>query len=106
VTRLQRASEGSGQSTRRGGDNVIQGSGVRFQDRWRNLVVLRHGAMHSKYYRLLFGRKIRSTYRALHALNAYMRSVNHVGHDCRIVSRKGARRADGDTGKPLRADIF
>ena len=53
LTRLQRASEGSGQSTRRGSDNVIQGSGVRFQNRGRNLVVLRHRAMHSEYDRLV-----------------------------------------------------
>ncbi len=65
---------------------------MRLQDRWRNLVVLRHGAMHSKYYRLLFRRKIRSPHRALHALNVDMRSVNHVGHDCGKVSRKDARR--------------
>jgi len=40
VTRLQRASEGSRQSTSRGRDNVIQGSGVRFQNRLRDFVVL------------------------------------------------------------------
>jgi hypothetical protein len=47
--------------------------------RW-NLVVLRHGAMHSKYHRLLFHRKIGSAYRALHTLNADLRSINHLGH--------------------------
>jgi hypothetical protein len=58
LTRLQRASEGSSQSTSRGGDNVIQGTGVRLQDGRRNLVMLRYGAMHSEYHGLLFGRKI------------------------------------------------
>lgn len=73
---------------------------MRLQDCWRNLVVLRHGAMHSKYYRLWFRRKIRPPHRALHALNAHMRSVNHVGHDCGIVSRKDARRAEGFVSTP------
>jgi hypothetical protein len=50
LTRLQRASEGSSQSTRRRGDNVIQGCGVGLQDRRRNLVMLCYGAMHSEYY--------------------------------------------------------
>ena len=81
MTRFQRASEGSGQSTRRGGDNVIQGSGVRLQDRRWNLVVLRHGAMYSEYYWCWFRRKIRPAHRALHALNAHMRPINNVRHD-------------------------
>ena len=82
MTRLQRASEGSRQSTRGGGDNVIQSSGVRLQERRRNLVMLRYGAMHSEYYGLLFGRKIRSAHGALHALNAHMGPTNNVRHNC------------------------
>jgi hypothetical protein len=87
VTRLQRASEGSGESTGCRGDNVIQGSSVRLQDRRWDLVVLGYSAMHAEYYRLLLLREIRSAHRALHALNAYMRSVNHVRHNGRMVSR-------------------
>ena len=49
LTRLQRASEGSGQSRRRRGDHVIQCRGVWLQDSRRNLVVLRHSAMHAEY---------------------------------------------------------
>jgi hypothetical protein len=87
MTRLQRASEGSGESTGCRCDNVIQRSSVRLQDcRW-HLVVFRHSAMHAEYYRLLLLREIRSAHRALHALNAYMRSVNHVRHNGRMVSR-------------------
>jgi hypothetical protein len=88
VTRLQRASEGSGESTGCSSDNVIERSSVRLQDLRRHLVVFRHGAMHAEYHRLLFLREIRSAYRALHPLNADMRSVNHGGHDGRMVSRK------------------
>jgi hypothetical protein len=87
VTRLQRASEGSGESTGCGGDNVIERSSVRLQDSRWDLVVFRHGAMHAEYYRLLFLREIGSAHRALHPLNAYMRSVNHVRHNGRMVSR-------------------
>lgn len=92
LTRLQRASEGSSQSTRRSGDNVIQGCSVGLQDRRRNLVMLRHGAMYSEYYGYLFGRKIRPAQRALYALNAHMGPVNHLRHDDRMVSRKSALR--------------
>ncbi len=88
MTRLQRASEGSGESTGGSGDNVIERSSVWLQDRRRDPVVFRHGAVHAEYYRLLFLREIRSAYRALHPLNAYMRSVNHVRHNGRIVTRK------------------
>ena len=103
MTRLQRASEGSGQSTRRGGDNVIQGSGVRLQDRRRDLVVLRHGAMHSEYYGLLFGRKISPAHGALHSFNAHIGPVNHLRHNDQMVSRKSPH---VDTGRPLRANLF
>jgi len=60
---------------------------VRFQDRRRNFVVRRYGAMHSEYYGLLLCRKIRFTRRALQTLNTRMGPVNHVGHDCRMISR-------------------
>ena len=90
MTRHQRASKGSSQSTGGGGDNVIQGSGVRLQDRRWNLVVLRHGAMRPEYYGLGFRRKMRSAHRALNALNAHVRTVNHLGHNDRMVARKGA----------------
>jgi hypothetical protein len=103
LTRFQRASEGSRQSTRRGGDNVIQGSGVRLQNRRRHFVVFRYGAMHAEYYRPLFGRKIRPAYGALYALNAHIGPVNHLRHNDRIVSRKSAH---GDTGRLLKANLL
>jgi len=90
LTRLQRASEGSGESTRCGGNNVIQGSGVGLQDCGWNLVVLSHRAMHAEYYGLGFRRKIRSAHGALNALNAHVRTINHLGHNDRMVARKGA----------------
>jgi len=86
LTRLQRASEGSRKSTRSGRYNIVQGGSVRLQDRLRNLVMLRNGAVHSEQDRLIFRRKIRSAHRALHALDANMRPINHFGHYCWIVS--------------------
>ena len=102
MTRLQRASKGSSQSTGRGGDNVIQGSGVRLQDRRRHLVMLRYGAMHSEYYGPLFGWKVRPAHRALNALYAHIGTVNHLRHNDRMVSRKNTH---GDTGRPNRRPL-
>lgn len=47
-TRLQRASEGSGQSTSRRGDYIIERRRVWLEDVGRYLVMLRYGAMHAK----------------------------------------------------------
>ena len=52
LTRLQRASKGSGQSTSCGCNYVIQRSGMRLRNRWRNLVVLGDCAMHAEDDRL------------------------------------------------------
>lgn len=60
---------------------------MRFQNCGRNLVVLRHRAVYSEYDRLLFRWKVRSSHRALHALDAHMGPVNHIGHYGRIVSQ-------------------
>ena len=91
MARLQRASEGSSKSTRSSSNNIIQGSSVRFQNGFGNLVVLSYGAVDSEDDRLVFLRKIRSTHRALHSLNTHMRPVNYFGHYCWIVSRKAFR---------------
>jgi hypothetical protein len=45
---------------------------MRLQDCRRNLVVLRYGAMHSEYDRLLFGRKKRPAHSASHTFNSHM----------------------------------
>jgi hypothetical protein len=103
LTRFQRASEGSSKSTRCGGDDVIQGSGVRLQNRRRHLVMFRYGAMHPEYYRPLFGRKIRPSDGALHALNAHIGPVNHLRHNNRMVSRKSA---GAETGRRRPANLF
>ena len=58
-----------------------------FQNFRRDFVMLGDSAMHSEYYGLLLCRKIRFTRRALQTLNTRMGPVNHVGHDCRMISR-------------------
>jgi hypothetical protein len=50
--------------------------------------MVRYSAMHSEYYGLLFGRKIRPADRSFHALNAHMGPVNHLRHDDQRVSRR------------------
>ena len=85
LTRLQRAPEGSDQSTRRGCDNVIERRGMGLQDRRRNLVMLRYGAVRSEQDGFLFRRKISFAQRTLHTHNAHIGPVNDVGHYCRMV---------------------
>jgi hypothetical protein len=48
LTRLQRAPEGPGESTRRGRDNVVQRGRMGLKDVRRHFVVLGHCAMHSE----------------------------------------------------------
>jgi len=56
VTRFQRAAEGAGKSTSGSRDDVIQRRGVRFQNGWRNLVVLSDSPVDSEYHRRCFCR--------------------------------------------------
>lgn len=88
LTRFQRAPEGAGESTRGRRHDVIQGRGMRFQDGRRHLVVLRYGAVHSKYHGLFLGRQISPAYRALHALNADIGAVNNIRHNAESISRR------------------
>ena len=64
---------------------------MRLQNLPRDFVVLRHGAVHAEYYRLFFRRKKCSAYRALHALNADMRPVNHVRHDWDDITKSALK---------------
>ena len=56
LTRLQRASEGPGQSTGGRRYDVVEGRGMLLELAGRELVVLGNGAMDAEYDRLLFGR--------------------------------------------------
>ena len=79
-TRLQRAPEGTGQSTSGAGDHVIDSSSVWFkQIRW-NFVVFGNGAMHSEGHRIWFGGQIGAPHRPFHALDPDLGAVCDVRH--------------------------
>ena len=56
LTCIQRTAEGSGQSAGSGGDDVIEGGGMRFGDVWGNPVMSGDCAMDTEQDRLRFGR--------------------------------------------------
>jgi hypothetical protein len=84
LTRFQRAPEGSSQSTRSRGDNVIERGRMRFEDlRW-HFVVLRYCAVYSEENRRLFRRQPCAPEGAFHTLDPHTRHVRwirHVEHD-------------------------
>jgi hypothetical protein len=74
LTRLQRASEGSGKSTRSGGDN--QSRSVRFEYRRRNLVMFRYRAVHTENHGRGFGRKPGSANRSPDAFDSNLGTID------------------------------
>ena len=80
LARLQRASEGPRESTRRGGDDVVEGRRVGTEDLRRDLVMGRDGAVHPEDHRLVLGGKVCLAQGALHPLDPDLRAVNHFGH--------------------------
>ena len=70
LTRLQRASKSSRQSTSCRCDDVIQRGGVRLQDVRRNFVMLSYGAVDAEDHGLRFDRQIGSPDRPFHAFDA------------------------------------
>jgi hypothetical protein len=69
LARLQRATQGPGQSTGRRGDDVVEGGGLRVVLAGGRLVVLRHLVMDAEKHRLPLRRKVRPPERALHPLD-------------------------------------
>jgi len=82
VTRFQRASEGAGKSTSGSRDDVIQRRGVRFQNGWRNLVVLSDSPVDSEYHRSCFCGQVCFSNRSLHPFDSNFGTINNVGHRC------------------------
>ena len=80
LTRLQRASEGAGESTSGGGDDVVERGGVRIKDVRRDLVMFGDRAMHAEQHGRGLGGQPGPTERALEALDLDVRAVNDVGH--------------------------
>ena len=80
LTRFQRASKGSGQSTGGGRHDVIQRGGVRLDDVFRNSIVFGDCPVHPENHWGVFGRKICQPHGPFEALNPDLRTINHLGH--------------------------
>ena len=81
LTRLQRASKGSGKSACRGGDDVVECGCSWFRNVGRDLIMLRYGAMDTKNNRLRFSRKIRLAHRPFHSLDSDFGTLDHFGNE-------------------------
>ena len=85
LTRLQRASKGSGESTGGGGDDVIERGGVRRKGFGRHFVVLGDGAVNAKDHRRRFRGQVCASHRASFALDADFRAIDNVSHSATIA---------------------
>lgn len=83
--RLQRAPEGSGESTRGGGDDVIERRGVRLETVLLELVMPGDLAVDAKQDRIALGREKGPAQRTSHALDTDLRPVHHVGHGSMVA---------------------
>jgi hypothetical protein len=81
LTRLQRAAKGSGKSTRRGRDDVIERGRPRFRYRRGDLVMLGYGAMYAENHGLCFSRQIGSTNGAFDSFDSDLGTVDDFGHE-------------------------
>ena len=85
LTRLQRASKGSGESTSRRGDDIVERGGMRREGIRRNLIMLGDCAMDSEDHRRRLRGQIRAPHRTSLALDAHFRSVDYVSHFATIA---------------------
>ncbi len=58
LARLQRTSEGAGESTTCSGNNVVECGRVWFSDFWSDTIVFSNGTVHAEAHRLWFGRQV------------------------------------------------
>jgi len=89
LTRFQRASKCSSESTRCRCDNVVQSRGMGLENVRRDLVMLSHSAVNAKNDWFRFGRQVRSADGTLHTFDANIGTVDNFGHptsaNCLIV---------------------
>jgi hypothetical protein len=78
LTRLQRASERTAQSTARGRHDVVERGRARRVSVWRDLVVSCHLGVNSEHDWFVLGRQVGEPYRTLLALDSDARSVDHI----------------------------
>ena len=80
MTRLQRAPEGSGESTRGRSHNVIERGRMWFQDFRRHFVVLSYCAVYSEQNGLWLRWQPSAPQRAFHSLDPHTRYVRYIPH--------------------------
>ena len=80
LARLQRATQGPGQSTGCRGDDVVERGGMRLVAARRRLVVLRHFIVNAKQHRLGLLWKVGAPQRTLHSLDSHPRDVADLTH--------------------------
>ena len=80
LTRLQRASKGSGESTGGCCDNVIESGRMRRECVRRHFIVLGDGPMDAEQYRFGFRGQIGAPHRASFALDADFGAIDYVSH--------------------------
>ena len=80
LTRFQRASEGAGESTSSGGDDVVEGRGVGVEDLRGDLIMLGDRAVHAEQNGCRLGGQPGPAQRAFEAFNLDVRAIDDVGH--------------------------
>lgn len=78
--RLQRASEGAGESARGGGDHVVERGRVRLNAAGRDLVMLGDRTMDAKHHRLTLTGQIRAPDGAPDTLNGDFGTIHNAIH--------------------------
>lgn len=89
LTRLQRASKGSGESTRGGSDDVVEGGGVGREEIGGHFVVLGNRSMHSEEDGIGFGGEPCPAHGALYALDCDFAGVGNIRHPLFIPQSLG-----------------
>ena len=78
--RLQRATQGAGQSTGRRRHDVVERGRVRLEGAGRGSVMFSHLVVNAEANRIVLSRKVGAAQRSLDPLDSYPRYVSHVTH--------------------------
>ncbi len=99
LARLQRASQGAGQSTGRGRHDPINRGGIRRKVVHRDAIVLSDIGVDAKGVMLVFGRQPNMANRSPHPLDPNVRLIFDIAHLAPFVSTlcRDVGRSDGET---------